>query len=75
MRSSPAVTHHAAEVRQLLFGQQKHGQEELPLARGQGQQPRGPTPRPRSGGCPGAGGSRGATPHSRSGGAAVRRYP
>ena len=33
------------------------------------------TPRPRSGGCAGAGGPRRATPRSRSGGAAVRRYP
>ena len=32
-------------------------------------------PRPRSGGCVGAGGPRGATPRSRSGGVAVRRYP
>ena len=31
------------------------------------------TPRPRSGGCTGAGGQRGATPRSRSGGAVVRR--
>ena len=48
---------------------------ELKCARSQGQQPRGATPRPRSGGCAGAGGLRGATPRSRSGGAAVRRYP
>ena len=51
------------------------GREELPPARGQGQRLRGATPRPRSGGCAGAGGPRGATPSSRSGGAAVRRYP
>ena len=50
------------------------GQEELPHARGQGRQPRGATPSPRSSGCVGAGGPRGATPCSRSGGAAVRRY-
>ena len=42
---------------------------------GQGRQPRGATPCPRSGGCVGTGGLRGATPRSRSGGAAVRRYP
>ena len=46
-----------------------------PPAWGQGQQPGGATPRPRSGGCAGAGGPRGATPRSRSGRAAVRRYP
>ena len=40
-----------------------------------GRGPRGATPRPRSGGCMGAGGPRGATPCSRSGGAAVRKYP
>ena len=51
------------------------GQEELSHARGQGQQPGGATPRPRSCGCTGAGGPRGAIPRSRSGGAAVRRYP
>ena len=49
-------------------------EEEPPHARGQGRQPRGATPRPRSGGCAGAGGPRGATLRSRSGGAAVRRY-
>ena len=43
--------------------------------RGQGRQPGGATPRPRSSGCPGAGGPRGAIPCSRSGGAVVRRYP
>ena len=37
--------------------------------------PGGATPRPRSGGCSGAGGLRGATPPSRSGGVAVKRYP
>ena len=37
--------------------------------------PRATTPRPRSGGCAGAGGPRGAIPCSRSGGVAVRRYP
>ena len=51
------------------------GWEELPPARGLGRRPRVATPRPRSGGCAGAGGPRGATPRSRSGGAAVRRYP
>ena len=50
------------------------GQKELPHAQGQGQRPRGATPRPKSGGCAGAGGPREATPHSRSGGAALRRY-
>ena len=50
------------------------GQKELHHAQGQGQPLRGPTPRPKSSGCTGAGGPRGATPHSRSGGAAVRRY-
>ena len=50
------------------------GGEELPNARGRGLQPRGATPRPRSGGS-GAGGPKGATPCSRSGGAAVRSYP
>ena len=52
------------------------------------EQPRGATPRPRSGAmaernnpaskelsCVGAGGPRGATPHSRSGAVAVKRYP
>ena len=38
------------------------------------EQPRGATPRPRSGGCVGVGGPRGAIPRSRSGGAAVRGY-
>ena len=38
------------------------------------EQPRGPTPCPRSCGCTGAGGPRGATSRSRSGGAGVRRY-
>ena len=38
------------------------GWEELPYARGQGQRPGGPTPRPGSGGCAGAGGPRGAIP-------------
>ena len=51
------------------------GRNELPHTRGQGQQPRGATPNPRSGSCVGTGGPRGATPRSRSGGAAVRRYP
>ena len=41
--------------------------------RGQGQQPGGATPGPRSGGCLGTGGPRGATPHSRSGGVAAGR--
>ena len=62
--------------------------EELPHVRGQGQWPRGATPRPRSGvaaeksnpmsmssGSMGSGGPRGATPRSRSGGVEVRRYP
>ena len=51
------------------------GREELPHARGQGRQPRRTTPRPRRGGCAGAGGPRGAIPRSRLGEAAVRRYP
>ena len=51
------------------------GWEDLPHARGQGPEPGGATPPPRSGGCAGARGPRGATPCSRSGGAAVRRYP
>ena len=38
------------------------GQEELPHLRSQGRRPGGATPRPRSGGCAGAGGSRGAIP-------------
>ena len=42
---------------------------------GQGQQPRGNTPLPRSSCCAGAGGMRGATPHSRSGGSVIRGYP
>ena len=50
------------------------GQEELLHAQGQGRQPRGATPGPRSGGCVGLGGPRGATPRSRSGEAVVRRY-
>ena len=52
----------------------KRSREELPHVRGQGQKPGGPhaqgqgqrargaTPRPRSGGCTGAGGPKGATP-------------
>ena len=51
------------------------GWEELPHARGQGRRPGGPTPRPRSGGCAGAGGPSGAIPCWRSGRAVVRRYP
>ena len=51
------------------------GQEDLPHARGQGRWPGGATPRPRSGGCEGAGGPRGAIPRSRSRGATVRRHP
>ena len=50
------------------------GREELPQDRGQGWRLGGATPRPKSGGCMGAGGPRGATPCSRSGGVAVRRY-
>ena len=50
------------------------GWEEQPHAQGQGQQPGGPTPHPRSHGCAGAGGPRGAIPRSRSERAAVRRY-
>ena len=38
------------------------GREELPHAGGQGRWPRGPTPRPRSRGCTGAGRPRGAIP-------------
>ena len=38
------------------------GWEELPHTQGQGQQAGGATPRPRSGGCAGAGGPRGAIP-------------
>ena len=38
------------------------GWKELPHARGQGRQPEGATPRPRSGGCTGTGGPRGAIP-------------
>ena len=38
------------------------GREEQPHARGQGQWPGGPTPRPRIRGCAGAGGPRGAIP-------------
>ena len=51
------------------------GREELPHLRSQGRRPGGATPRPRSGGCAGAGGSRGAIPRWRSRRAAVRRYP
>ena len=51
------------------------GREELPRIRGQGQWPRGATPRPGSSGCASTGVPRGAIPRSRSGGAAVRRYP
>ena len=51
------------------------GWEQIPHARGQGRWPGGPTPRPRSCGCAGAGGPRGAIPRWRSGRAAVRRYP
>ena len=39
------------------------GREEPPRARGQGWRLGGATPRPRSGGCVGAGGPRGAIPH------------
>ena len=46
-----------------------------PHTRDQGRWPGGPTPRPRSRGCMGAGGARGAIPRLRSGRAAVRRYP
>ena len=53
----------------------RSGKEELLQAQGQGQWPRGATPRLRSSGCMGAGGPRGAASHSRSGVAAVRRYP
>ena len=49
--------------------------EDQPHTRGQGQQPGGPTPRPRSHGCAGTGGPREAIPRWRSGRAAVRRYP
>ena len=49
-------------------------QEDQPHARGQGRWPGGPTPRPRSGGCVGAGGPRGAIPHWRSVRAVMRRY-
>ena len=69
------------KVMSLLFNMlsrlvsQKRGQEELPHVRGQGQQPRGATPRPRSGGCAGAEEPREDTPCSRSGEMAVRRYP
>ena len=49
--------------------------EELPYTRGQGRQLEGRTPRPRTGGCKGAGRPREAIPHWRSGWAAVRRYP
>ena len=38
------------------------GREELPHVLGQGRQPGGPTSRPRSGGCAGAGGPRGVIP-------------
>ena len=38
------------------------GWEELPRVQGQGRQPRGATPRPRSGGYEGAGGPGGAIP-------------
>ena len=38
------------------------GREELPNAPGQGRQLGGPTPRPKSGGCAGAGRPRGAIP-------------
>ena len=38
------------------------GQEDQTHARGQGRRPGGPTPRQRSGGCPGTGGPRGAIP-------------
>ena len=55
--------------------QHRSSQAELPHARRQGRWRIGATPRPRSGGCTGAGGRRGATPRFRSGGAAVRRYP
>ena len=39
------------------------GQEEQPHAPGQERWPGGPTPRPGSPGCTGAGGPRGAIPH------------
>ena len=45
----------------------------LAHAQGQGRQPRGATPHPKSSVCAGPGGRRGATPLSRSGRAVVRR--
>ena len=48
--------------------------EDLPHARGQGLQPGGATPPPRSSGCTGTGEPRGAIPRLRSEGVAVRRY-
>ena len=51
------------------------GWEDQPHAQGQGRRPGGPTPHPRSSGCPGAGGPKGAIPCWRSGRAVVRRYP
>ena len=69
------------KVRSLLFNMlsrsatQKHGQEELPHAWGQGRQPGGATPPPRSSSCGGHRRAERSYPRSRSGGVAVRRYP
>ena len=59
---------------QVTVTEHKRGPEELIHVQGQGQQPGGATPHPRSSGSAGAGGPRGATPRSRSGGVVVRRY-
>ena len=59
----------SARVRQC-----RNSREELPNLRGQGRWTGGATPRPRRGGCVGAGGPRGAIPCSRLGGVVVRRY-
>ena len=67
------VTIYSLDVLLFLFGTSLLFH--VHFARGQGRQPRGATPRQRSGGCAGPAGPRGATPRSRSGGAALRRYP
>ena len=66
-----------AAAESVRLRRRRNGWEELPHVWSQGRQLGGATPRPRSSGCPGAGGPRGASPRLRSDSeeAAVRRYP
>ena len=74
-RSAPAATH-CAEARWLLRTTQKHGREDLPVTQGQGQWPRGATPRPRSeAAAESARQQRPRAPGCDSAGAAERSYP